>query len=252
MLSGDNGILQQTTNAKTKTVHANVLEQMQLEANAYTIDKTTASTSLTLIDFLKGKSIITTIDGEDGKWKIDVEKLLGSKQTMGNETATKDKKEDVYLLEEQPTSTGNTKNVKVATTTPIKIATATSNSKIYKVVYYGIDTNNTLIVGDLNDTNSKSEVTYSYHLTATKINSTRYEIKLYDDKDNNIPIVSDYNPTVSEGTIVSPHIPFIDEDGIYVVPAINNGYGGDCTVDVQINGQKTSITFYIDRIVPVY
>ena len=50
MLSGDNGILQQTTNARTRTIHANVLEQMQLEASAYTVDKTTGAYSNSLID----------------------------------------------------------------------------------------------------------------------------------------------------------------------------------------------------------
>ncbi len=30
MLTGNNGILTRTTDAKTKTIHANVLEQMQL------------------------------------------------------------------------------------------------------------------------------------------------------------------------------------------------------------------------------
>lgn len=127
MLSGDNSILQRVTDAKTKTIHANVLEQMQLEVSAYTVDKTSGNTTVTLIDFLKEKSIISEIAGEEGKWQINVEKLLGSNQNMGNGIATKDKKEDVYLLEEHPTSTGNINNAKVATTTPVKIATTTSS-----------------------------------------------------------------------------------------------------------------------------
>ena len=64
MLSGDNGILQQTTTARTRTIHANVLEQMQLEASAYTVDKTTGKFSDSLIDYLKSKSIISDITGE--------------------------------------------------------------------------------------------------------------------------------------------------------------------------------------------
>ena len=127
MLSGDNSILQRVTDAKTKTIHANVLEQMQLEVSAYTVDKTSGNTTVTLIDFLKEKSIISEIAGKEGKWQINVEKLLGSNQNMGNGIATKDKKEDVYLLEEHPTSTGSINNAKVATTTPVKIATTTSS-----------------------------------------------------------------------------------------------------------------------------
>ena len=151
MLTGNNGILQQATTAKTETIHKNVLEQMQLEANAYTIDKTTGNTALSLIDFLKGKSIITEIADEEGKWQINVEKLLGEKQTMGNGTATVDKKEDVYILEEQITPTGSNENVKVATTMPVKIAATTSNSKIYNVVYYGIDVTAAIELGNVCD-----------------------------------------------------------------------------------------------------
>ena len=83
MLSGDNSILQQTTTAKTRTIHVNVLEQMQLEAPAYTVDKTTGKYSNSLIDYLKSKSIISDISGEEDMWLINVTTLLGSNPTDG-------------------------------------------------------------------------------------------------------------------------------------------------------------------------
>ena len=155
MLSGDNSILQQSTNAKTKTMHATVFEHMQLEANAYTIDKTTGTYSKTLIDYLKDeKSIISEIDGEENKWLIDVTKLLGSNQQMGVGTYPN----DVYVLEKQDTSTGNILNTKVATTTQIKIASTITNHVTYKIVYYeSAEKGNNILLGNLMD-NEKEEI----------------------------------------------------------------------------------------------
>ena len=48
MLNGDNSILQRATDAKTKTIHVTIFEQMQLEANDYTSDKITGIYSKTL------------------------------------------------------------------------------------------------------------------------------------------------------------------------------------------------------------
>ena len=73
---------------------------------------------------------------------------------MGNGTATVDKKEDVYILEEQPTSTGNIESVKVATTAPVKIAATTNNSKTYNVVYYGTVENSNITLGNLFDSDN--------------------------------------------------------------------------------------------------
>lgn len=151
MLSGDDGILQQTTAARTKTIHANVLEQMQLEASAYTVDKTTGNYSNSLIDYLKGKSIISDISGEEDKWLINVTTLLGSNQSMGMGTYPN----DVYVLEKQDTSTGSIVNTKVASTMPIRIATTTSQVT-YKVVYYENTTIENLTLGNVVDTNESS------------------------------------------------------------------------------------------------
>ena len=161
MLSGDNGILQQTTNARTRTIHANVLEQMQLEASAYTVDKTTGKYSNSLIDYLKSKLIISDISGEEDKWLINVTTLLGSNQSMGNGTYPN----DVYVLEKQSTSTGSIVNTKVASTMPIKIATTTTNQVTYNVKYYGNTTSENLTLGNLIDTNeSPNNVTVNYGL----------------------------------------------------------------------------------------
>ena len=95
MLAGDNSVLQRATEARTNTIHANVLEQIQLEATAYRIDKATGKYSNSLIEYLKEKSIISDITGEEDKWLINVETLLGAIQTMGKGTYPN----DVYVLE---------------------------------------------------------------------------------------------------------------------------------------------------------
>ena len=147
MLSGDNGILQQTTTARTRTIHANVLEQMQLEASAYTVDKTTGNYSNSLIDYLKSKSIISDISGEEAKWLINVTTLLGSNQSMGKGTYPN----DVYVLEKEGTSTGSIVNTKVATTMPIRIATTTTSQVRYIIKYYENNASENLTLGYLYD-----------------------------------------------------------------------------------------------------
>lgn len=149
MLSGENGILQQTTIARTRTIHANVLEQMQLEASAYKVDKTTGTYSNSLIDYLKSKSIISNISGEEDKWLINITTLLGSNQSMGKGTYPN----DVYVLEKQATSTSSIVNTKVATTMPIKIAATSTNQVTYKIIYYGNGTN-LINLGALTDESS--------------------------------------------------------------------------------------------------
>ena len=153
MLSGDNSILKKTTEAKVKTIHSTVLEQMQLEASAYTVDKTTGKNSISLIDYLKSKSIISDISGEENKWVINVTTLLGSNQSMGNGTYPN----DVYVLEEQGISTGSLANTKVATLMPVRIATTTSNTTTYIVKYYGNTTSENIQLGNLTDATKSDE-----------------------------------------------------------------------------------------------
>ena len=55
MLSGDNGILNRTTEAREKTIHTNVFEQLQLEELAHLTDKSTSRDTSTLIEYLQSK-----------------------------------------------------------------------------------------------------------------------------------------------------------------------------------------------------
>ena len=173
MLSGDNGLLNRTTEARSKTIHANVYDQLQLEELAYLSDKTTSKTSSTLIEYLQSKSIIGNEIGEDtGKYQVNVTALLGSRQSLGNGNATVELK-DVYMLEKQSTSTGNIVNTKVATTTPIKIAATSTTQITYKVLYYGNGISETLTLGNLsNDDNTtvvaSDESTKLYEFYKTK------------------------------------------------------------------------------------
>ena len=199
MLSGDNGILQQTTNAKTRTIHANVLEQMQLEASAYTVDKTTGTYSNSLIDYLKSKLIISDISGEEAKWLINVTTLLGSNQSMGKGTYPN----DVYVLEKQDTSTGCIVNTKVATIMPIRIA-ATSTSKVtYKVVYYENDTSENLTLGSLFDNNT----------TVATVTDYSDAIKTYINDNNSYNEDGDY---VENNNIDGNNFGYCNADGFIV------------------------------------
>lgn len=152
MLSGDNGLLNRTTEARERTIHANVFEQLQLEELAYLTDKSTSRDTSTLIGYLQSKSIIgNEIEEDTGKYQVNVTKLLGSKQSLGNGDATSELK-DVYMLEKQNVSSGSIVNTKVATTQPIRIAATTTSQVTYKVVYYGNNTSSVANLGNLSDT----------------------------------------------------------------------------------------------------
>ena len=154
MLSGDNGILKQATKASTKTIHANVYEAIQLEYTNYIAEKETNRTKLSLIEYLQEKDIIG--DELDGKWQINVIKLLGSKQKYGNGDATKELK-DVYMLEEQSINTGSIVNTRVATTVPIKLSKVSTNEITYKVEYYGNNDIENITFASLVDTKIQDE-----------------------------------------------------------------------------------------------
>ena len=102
MISGNNSILNQATNAKTSTIDQNIIEKLKLDVTGNIIDKATRNTTNSMIEFLQSKEIIgEEIKDENnegtGKWQIDVEKLLGSRQAIGNGTNFK----DTYILEEK-------------------------------------------------------------------------------------------------------------------------------------------------------
>ena len=113
MLTGQNGILTQANNAKIEQSHGAVREAMSLAYNEWKIEintgsitklastetvtiqgeeeKTKAPTTISFFDFLK-----TTKGYIDDSGKIDVEKLTGSKQALGNGETT-----DIYTITEQ-------------------------------------------------------------------------------------------------------------------------------------------------------
>ena len=145
MLSGDNGLLNRTTEARSKTIHANVYEKLQLEELAHLTDKSTSRDTSTLIGYLQSKSIIGDEIGEDtGKYQVNVTSLLGQEQALGNGDATAEVK-DVYLLEQQ------------------------SNKITYTVIYYGNRTSENFTLGNLIDDNNLSKNTVLPADESTKI-----------------------------------------------------------------------------------
>lgn len=153
MLLGENSIIKKATEAQEASAHASILESLQLQQADYYMDKTIGDTTLNLVEYLQEKSII----GEEvveGKWQINVEELLGSKQVVGNGDYLTDGT-DVYMVESQSSSTGKSFHTKIASITPIKIADTTENStnetEQYSIVYYGKSTANKTIIGALSD-----------------------------------------------------------------------------------------------------
>ena len=165
MLTGNNSILNQATNASRETIHANVYEQLQLKAAEYYLGKNSGDvTQGTLIEYLQSgsKPIISEELGEEGsgKYQIFVENLIGTTQKYGKGTASGSDTstyKDVYMLEKAETTTGSIGNVRVATTKPVRIATS-GQIKNYVVRYYGTETgtSNVKIIGNIGDTEGVS------------------------------------------------------------------------------------------------
>lgn len=133
MLSGDNTILNQAINAKTNSIHGNIIEKLRLDVTGNYIDKLTGNTSNGIIEYLTSKEIIgeeikDENNEETRKWQINVEKLLGSKQSIGNGSNYK----DVYMLEEKEED----------------------GKKNYEVNYYEKDESTKFNVGMLNGLNT--------------------------------------------------------------------------------------------------
>ena len=156
MLSGDNSILQRATEANTKTAHSAIYEGIQLEYLGYLTDKKAGKMTQGLVEYLQEKGIIQSEYQEGtGKYQINVQNLIGtSKYGKGNAS---NGLVDVYMLEKQETTTGRIESIKIATTTPIKIATTTNSNETYKVVYYGAEGENSKVeLGSITDTNTSS------------------------------------------------------------------------------------------------
>ena len=90
-LFGNNGLINRAQMAKEEQSHANVKEAFTIKQGDYTIDKAKGN-SKGFIEYIKsedGKSVLR----ENGE--IDVIKLTGTKQSLGNGT----NKSDVYMVE---------------------------------------------------------------------------------------------------------------------------------------------------------
>ena len=93
MVIGENGIIKKAKDARVNQVHSAVKEGIILSHNQYTIEKNSETTdSATFRDYIESKNIIN----EDGI--INVVKLLGKKQHLGNGSNTETG--DVYVFEE--------------------------------------------------------------------------------------------------------------------------------------------------------
>ena len=128
MLTGQNGILTQASNARLETEYSNITDSMSLAVTEYNTlkqtDETVAETSF--IDWLKGKGYINNSN------EIQVANLLGQTMSTGNGTGTS----DVYKIEEV------TETAKIAST--IKVGAIEAEiEKEYKIVYYDKEGNPT-------------------------------------------------------------------------------------------------------------
>ena len=178
MLTGENGIINNAQKAKSQTAHSGIYEKMKLEVANYSIDKNLNQTDKTLTDYLIEKGILTEI--EEGKWQIDVEELMDSKQSYGKGTATETEKKDVYMLEENM-ETGYVLNKKVASLLGILVGIgnpipslpswptepfsteAVTKSTTYIVKYYG-ETGDEVELGDLVDGFDVSKGDYGWQI----------------------------------------------------------------------------------------
>ena len=124
MLTGDNGILTQASNAKTQQEYSSVVEGIKLSVNEYITEKETGETTQSFIDWLKeaGREYINDAN------EIQIATLLGQELSTGKGSGTS----DVYKIEEV------TETAKLASNIEVASITADIN-KEYDIVYYDKD-----------------------------------------------------------------------------------------------------------------
>ncbi len=142
---GEDGLIASAERGSIEHTHATVWEAMEMEYSNYWIDKV-----------MLGGDLITYLQGEDkgiiGQelqgtgYVINVEKLLGTRMSLGNGT---DGVNDVYKLEPLQTEEANITKV-ASTEESIKLAEETTKSESeYQVKYYGPSGDRVLgILGD--------------------------------------------------------------------------------------------------------
>lgn len=90
---GDNGILSKSNASKIKTIDGKILEAMKIQANEYCLAREADNEETTFIKYLQDKGILS--EEKDGGYEVNVVKLLGNAEAIGNGS----NKNDVYFLE---------------------------------------------------------------------------------------------------------------------------------------------------------
>lgn len=140
LVLGNNGLITKSKEAKTATVHSQVYDAMQLEAQSYFIEKIEGSYTGTLTGYLN-RNASKPIINNDGI--INVANLLGSTLSLGNGTSIDGG--DVYVLEQRQ----------------ITASTTTENLTLdYYLVYYDKNNNET-VLGKISKNEQEAEKTPS-------------------------------------------------------------------------------------------
>lgn len=92
LVIGENGIISKAKDTRTKSSHASVIDAMSLAYADYKVEiNTTSNTTVSFWNYLLSKDYI------DENGVVNVTKLVGSKQVLGNGTGSA----DVYKLEQE-------------------------------------------------------------------------------------------------------------------------------------------------------
>jgi type II secretory pathway pseudopilin PulG len=142
-LLGDNGIISKASQAKIKTLHENVYEEIELYANSYFLEKKENEFNGTLMEYFNRDESKLIID-ENGI--INVKNLLGSSQSLGNGTSIETG--DVYALKE-----------------------VDDDENKYEVVYYGKSETDVTSLGFVIDNGSSTSSDTLKYAYLFKVNS---------------------------------------------------------------------------------
>ena len=137
MLTGENGILNQSQKATIETYHGTVKDQVILGVNQYHVDKNTTGVSEDVVAYLVSKGYAKQVTGQE-YYRVSVETV--AKNIKTGKGATKDDG-DIYVIEEYKSSSAN--SVRIASTSKadvqsnIKVADESAGgTKQYVLRYY--------------------------------------------------------------------------------------------------------------------
>ena len=137
MLTGENGILTRAKEAKIRTTHQTVYEELKMQGSEYTMSKTMGEYDQGLMDYLKEKQYVE--EQTDTVYLVNVPNLIG-KQSLGNGT---DGETDVYKLEQI---------VPVAEAIALEVGEQKPERIEYELKYYGKNPSENVDIGKLIDT----------------------------------------------------------------------------------------------------